>query len=98
MTTASGPKAQGMLPFAALGDELAALRDEAARLRAENARLLRLLKLTPQQAQQPGPAACFLATSRRGLTLAVRGGAVWRRRCDGAAGGWSCGPRPKSVS
>jgi len=29
---------------------------ELARLRAENARLLRLLKLTPQQAAPPGPA------------------------------------------
>jgi hypothetical protein len=29
---------------------------ELARLRAENARLLRLLKLTPQQAAPPSPA------------------------------------------
>jgi len=29
---------------------------ELTRLRAENARLLRLLKLTPQQAAPPGPA------------------------------------------
>jgi hypothetical protein len=29
---------------------------ELTRLRAENARLLRLLKLTPQQARPPGPA------------------------------------------
>ena len=33
-----------------------ALEAELARLRAENARLLRLLKLTPQQAAPPGPA------------------------------------------
>jgi superfamily II DNA or RNA helicase len=34
----------------------AAIAAELARLRAENARLLRLLKLTPQQAAPPGPA------------------------------------------
>lgn len=34
----------------------AAITAELARLRAENARLLRLLKLTPQQAAPPGPA------------------------------------------
>jgi superfamily II DNA or RNA helicase len=55
VTTASGPAAQGMLPFAALDDELSALRDEVVRLRAENARLLRLLELSPQQARPPGP-------------------------------------------
>jgi len=33
-----------------------ALQADLARLRAENARLLRLLKLTPQQAAPPGPA------------------------------------------
>jgi hypothetical protein len=39
------------------------VKAELARLRAENARLLRLLKLTPQQAAPPGPAqaACFEA-------------------------------------
>ena len=34
----------------------AAVEAELARLRAENARLLKLLKLTPQQAAPPGPA------------------------------------------
>ena len=33
-----------------------AVEAELARLRAENARLLKLLKLTPQQAAPPGPA------------------------------------------
>jgi hypothetical protein len=37
-------------------DIRAAIAAELARLRAENARLLRLLKLTPQQAAPPGPA------------------------------------------
>jgi superfamily II DNA or RNA helicase len=43
------------LPFIGLDDELSALRDEVLRLRTENARLLRLLELTPRQAQPPGP-------------------------------------------
>jgi hypothetical protein len=34
----------------------AVVEAELARLRVENARLLRLLKLTPQQAAPPGPA------------------------------------------
>lgn len=46
---------QGTLPLIGLDDELSALRGEVTRLRAENARLLRLLELTPRQAQQPGP-------------------------------------------
>jgi hypothetical protein len=33
-----------------------AVESELARLRAENARLLKLLRLTPQQAAPPGPA------------------------------------------
>src|SRR2546430_12718411 len=38
-----------------LAEELAGLRAQVASLRAENTRLLRLLKLTPQQAAPPGP-------------------------------------------
>jgi hypothetical protein len=52
--TVSDP-GQGMLPLSGLDDELAALGEEVARLRAENARLLRLLKLSPREAQPPGP-------------------------------------------
>jgi hypothetical protein len=46
----------------------AAVEAELARLRAENARLLRLLKLTPQQAVPPGPAqaAYFRGTAGAG--------------------------------
>jgi hypothetical protein len=40
-----------------------AIEAELARLRAENARLLRLLKLTPQQAAPPGPAQAASAWS-----------------------------------
>jgi hypothetical protein len=36
--------------------DIPAVEAELARLRAENARLLKLLKLTPQQAAPPGPA------------------------------------------
>jgi hypothetical protein len=39
-----------------VADISAVIAAELARLRAENARLLRLLKLTPQQAAPPGPA------------------------------------------
>lgn len=47
-----------------------ALEAELARLRAENARLLRLLKLTLQQAAPPGPAqaAYFEAPPSRWTT------------------------------
>jgi hypothetical protein len=38
-----------------LDRELAELRAEVAHLQAENARLLRLLELTPKQAEPPGP-------------------------------------------
>ena len=41
---------------------------ELTRLRAENARLLRLLKLTPQQAAPPGPAQA--ARTCRSVSLA----------------------------
>jgi hypothetical protein len=40
---------------------------ELARLRAENARLLRLLKLTPQQAAPPGPAQAAYFEAPPGL-------------------------------
>src|SRR5882757_1177923 len=46
----------GAMPAeAALDEELTELRAQVGRLRAENSRLLRLLKLTPQQAHPPGP-------------------------------------------
>jgi hypothetical protein len=38
-----------------LDAELAGLRDQVAKLRAENARLLRLLELSPAEAQVPEP-------------------------------------------
>ena len=44
----------------------AELRSELERLRAENARLLRLLKLTPEQARQPGPSQTGLFDARPG--------------------------------
>jgi hypothetical protein len=40
---------------AGLVEELAELRALTTQLRTENARLLRLLELTPKQAEQPGP-------------------------------------------
>ena len=45
----------------------AAVEAELARLRAENARLLRLLKLTPQQAAAPGPAQAAYFEAPPGL-------------------------------
>ncbi len=45
----------------------AAVEAELARLRAENARLLRLLKLTPQQAVPPGPAQAAYFEAPPGL-------------------------------
>ena len=45
----------------------AAVEAELARLRAENARLLRLLKLTPQQAAPPGPAQAAYFEAPPGL-------------------------------
>jgi hypothetical protein len=45
----------------------AAVEAELARLRAENARLLRLLKLTPQQAAPPGPAQAAYFEAPSGL-------------------------------
>ena len=44
-----------------------AVEAELARLRAENARLLRLLKLTPQQAAPPGPAQAAYFEAPPGL-------------------------------
>jgi superfamily II DNA or RNA helicase len=45
----------------------AAVETELVRLRAENARLLRLLKLTPQQAAPPGPAQAAYFEAPPGL-------------------------------
>ena len=45
----------------------AAVEAELTRLRAENARLLRLLKLTPQQAAPPGPAQAAYFEAPPGL-------------------------------
>jgi hypothetical protein len=45
----------------------AVVEAELARLRVENARLLRLLKLTPQQAAPPGPAQASYFEALRGL-------------------------------
>jgi hypothetical protein len=44
-----------------------AVEAELARLRAENARLLRLLRLTPQQAAPPGPAQAAYFEAPPGL-------------------------------
>ena len=44
-----------------------AVEAELARLRAENARLLKLLKLTPQQAAPPGPAQASYFEAPPGL-------------------------------
>ena len=49
-----------------LDRELAGLRAEIERLRVENARLLRLLQLTPTQAQPPGPSQTAIFESAPG--------------------------------
>lgn len=46
--------------------DLSGLRAEVERLGAENARLLRLLELTPTQAQPPGPAQTAIFESAPG--------------------------------
>ena len=46
--------------------DLAGLRAEVERLRVENARLLRLLQLTPTQAQPPGPTQTAIFESAPG--------------------------------
>jgi hypothetical protein len=50
--------------------ELATLRAEMEQLRDENARLLRLLQLSPRQAQPPGPAQLGFFESRPGAVHA----------------------------
>ena len=50
-----------------MADLPSAVEAELARLRAENARLLRLLKLTPQQAAPPGPAQAAYFEAPPGL-------------------------------
>ncbi len=52
--------------MAGLAEELAGLRALTARLHAENARLLRLLKLTPEQAEPPGPVQTGFFEARPG--------------------------------
>ena len=54
------------------GNGHSALAVELARLRAENARLLRLLKLTRQEAAPPGPAQAGLFEAPPGLVHAAR--------------------------
>src|SRR5438445_6763058 len=52
------PPSSGVWPPSApsLDAALAELRDQVAKLRTENARLLRLLEVSPAEAQVPGPA------------------------------------------
>ena len=50
-----------------VADLPSAVEAELARLRAENARLLKLLKLTPQQAAPPGPAQAAYFEAPPGL-------------------------------
>lgn len=52
---------------AGLDAELPALRVQVAQLRAENARLLRLLRMTPEQARPPGPAQTGLFDAAPGV-------------------------------
>src|SRR5450755_4659380 len=52
---------------AGLDAELPALRVQVAQLRADNARLLRLLRMTPEQARPPGPAQTGLFDAAPGV-------------------------------
>jgi len=50
-----------------VGEIPVAVEAELARLRAENARLLKLLRLSPQQAAPPGPAQCAFFEAAPGI-------------------------------
>ena len=71
----SGENMTGGLPSAdaslrssaGLDAELPALRVQVAQLRAGNARLLRLLRMTPEQARPPGPAQTGLFDAAPGV-------------------------------
>ena len=65
-STVDGVKRHVPVEITSQTEELAGLRTETKRLRAENARLLRLLKLTPQQATPPGPAQTGFFDARPG--------------------------------
>ena len=70
--------ARSALPYAGsvilVAENPVAIEAELARLRAENARLLKLLRLSPQQAAPPvpGQAAFFEASPGVRLILSVR--------------------------